>query len=129
MIKTTRVSSLPRPAAMLAKQLKKEQITDNDLQIYMMDIMKRQLDLGLSFINNGELPRLDYINATVQRINGFNKTCTAPLPRDLEELPEYSRRFGGRNGLITLNPKPRLSCLPAQLTSFTMVRYHCGRIE
>ncbi len=105
MIKTTHVGSLPRPAAMLAKQLKKEQITDNDLQIYMMDIMKRQLDLGLSFINNGELPRLDYINATVQRINGFNKSCTAPLPRDLEELPEYSRRFGGRNGLITLNPK------------------------
>jgi 5-methyltetrahydropteroyltriglutamate--homocysteine methyltransferase len=23
----------------------------------------------------------------------------------MEELPEYSRRFGGRNGLITLNPK------------------------
>lgn len=105
MIKTTHVGSLPRPAAMLTKQFKKEQITDDELRVYMMELMERQLALGLSFINNGELPRLDYINSTVQRITGFNKTCTAPLPRDLEELPEYSRRFGGKNGLITLNPK------------------------
>jgi len=38
----------------------------------------------------------------------------------LEELPEYSRRFSGRNGLITLNPKAPIQ-LPAssQELSFT----------
>ncbi len=105
MIKTTHAGSLPRPTAMLARQLKKESITTDELRVYMRELIERQLVLGLSFINNGELPRQDYVHATVQRITGFNETCTAPLPQDLEELPEYSRRFGGKNGLITLNPK------------------------
>ncbi len=112
MIKTTHVGSLPRPATMLTKQLKKQETTTNDLQIYVAELLKRQLSLGLSYINNGELPRSDYINATIQRIGGFNTTCIAPIPQDLEELPDYSRRFSGRNGLITLNPKAPIE-LPA----------------
>ncbi len=112
MIKTTHVGSLPRPAAMITQQLRKEQISDEDLQIYVKELVDRQLSIGLTFINNGELPRLDYITSTVQRIAGFNQSGTAPLPRDLEELPDYARRFSGRNGLITLNPKAPVK-LPA----------------
>lgn len=112
MIKTTHVGSLPRPASMITRQLKKEAITASDLQSYVAELLERQLNIGLTYINNGELPRSDYINETVKRIAGFEATCVAPLPKDLEELPEYSRRFGGRNGLITLNPKAPIE-LPA----------------
>ena len=92
--------------------LRKEDIGTDDLRHYVGEIVKRQLSVGLAFINNGELPRSDYINATMQRISGFGETCIAPLPRDMEELPEYSRRFSGRNALITLNPKAPVK-LPA----------------
>ena len=112
MIKTTHVGSLPRPAAMITKQLRKEELTESDLKTYVLELIKRQLSLGLTFVNNGELPRTDYISATVERLAGFNRTGIAPLPRDLEELPDYARRFSGRNGLITLNPKAPIS-LPA----------------
>ena len=112
MIKTTHVGSLPRPTAMITKQLRKEDISDDDLKGYVRELIERQISLGLSFINNGELPRIDYISSTVERIAGFNQRCTAPLPRDLEELPEYARRFSGRNGLIMLNPKAPIN-LPA----------------
>lgn len=112
MIKTTHVGSLPRPAAMITRQLRKEELSPDDIRTYLFELVERQMGLGLSFINNGELPRSDYINATVQRITGFDKSGIAPLPRDMEELPEYSRRFGGRNGLITLNPKAPIE-LPA----------------
>jgi 5-methyltetrahydropteroyltriglutamate--homocysteine methyltransferase len=112
MLKTTHVGSLPRPAAMIAKQLRKEEISVAEMQAYVKELLERQLALGLSLINNGELPRIDYISSTVQRISGFNQSCTAPLPKDLEELPEYARRFSGRNGLITLNPKAPIE-LPA----------------
>jgi 5-methyltetrahydropteroyltriglutamate--homocysteine methyltransferase len=111
-IKTTHVGSLPRPKEMHTQLLKQKQIGDDDLRRYLMTIMENQISLGLSFINNGELPRSDYINATVNRISGFFGTGTAPIPKDLEELPEYSRRFSGRNGLITLNPKAPIQ-LPA----------------
>jgi 5-methyltetrahydropteroyltriglutamate--homocysteine methyltransferase len=106
------VGSLPRPAEMISRQLRNEEITSADQRRFVGEIVDRQLSLGLTYINNGELPRSDYINATVQRISGFNDTCLAPLPRDLEQVPEYSRRFNSRNGLITLNPKAPVT-LPA----------------
>ena len=112
MIKTTHVGSLPRPAAMITKQLRKEVISDSEMRSFITELLERQLRIGLSAINNGEIPRTDYISATVERIAGFGGSGRAPLPKDLEELPDYSRRFSGRNGLITLNPKAPIS-LPA----------------
>src|SRR5210317_100278 len=111
-IKTTHVGSLPRPQDMHTKYLKKQEVTDADLRNYLTEILEKQLLLGLDFINNGELPRPDYISSTVSRISGFFDTGIAPLPKDLEELPEYSRKFSGRNGLITLNPRAPIK-LPA----------------
>jgi 5-methyltetrahydropteroyltriglutamate--homocysteine methyltransferase len=111
-IKTTHVGSLPRPQEMIAKVLRKQEITRNDLRRYLTVIMEKQLSLGITYINNGEMPRLDYVRSTVSRISGFGDTGTAPIPRDLEELPELSSRFGSRNGLITLNPKAPVK-LPA----------------
>ena len=104
-IKTTHVGSLPRPNEMHTQYLKHETVSDRDMRRYLTAIMEKQIRLGLSYINNGELPRTDYINSTINRISGFFETGIAPLPKDLEELPEYSRRFTGKNGLITLNPK------------------------
>ena len=110
--RTTHVGSLPRPQEMVNKTLRKQPVARTDLRNYLTDMVQRQLSLGLTYINNGELPRADYVSATVSRIAGFEGTCTAPLPRDLEDLPDFSRRFGGRNGLITLNPKALVN-LPA----------------
>lgn len=104
-IQTTHVGSLPRPAEMVSRQAKKEEIEPEDLDRYVDEVVKRQLAIGLSHINDGEIGRADYINATTQRISGFSGSGTAPLPKDLEELPDYARRFNARNGLITLNPK------------------------
>ncbi len=111
-IRTTHVGSLPRPEEMNTKNLKKIPITRDDLRTYLKQILEKQISLGVTFINNGELPRADYVNATVGRIAGFNGTGIAPIPLDLEQLPDYARRFGGRNGLITLNPKAPVK-LPA----------------
>jgi 5-methyltetrahydropteroyltriglutamate--homocysteine methyltransferase len=96
------------------KLLRKQEITTDDLTYYLSAVMERQLALGISYINNGELPRMNYVQSTVQRISGFNGTGFAPIPKDLEELPELSRRFNSRNGLITLNPKA-----PVQLPACT----------
>jgi 5-methyltetrahydropteroyltriglutamate--homocysteine methyltransferase len=111
-IATTHVGSLPRPAQMQAKILRKEPITPMDLHGYLDELLERQMALGITFVNNGELPRADYVSATVGRISGFDGQGVAPIPKDMEALPEYARRFGGRNGLITLNPKAPVK-LPA----------------
>ncbi|MBT4288969.1 MAG: cobalamin-independent methionine synthase II family protein [Deltaproteobacteria bacterium] len=110
--KTTHVGSLPRPQEMITKALRKQTITENDVEHYLKEIIGKQLSLGINFVNNGELPRNDYVSSTVDRISGFDGTGIAPIPKDMEELPDFSRRFGGRNGLITLNPKAPVK-LPA----------------
>lgn len=111
-IKTTHVGSLPRPQELIAKALRKQETARDDLKPYLKIIMEKQLLLGITYINNGEMPRPDYVRSTVSRIAGFGDTGTAPIPQDLEEVPELSGRFGGRNGLITLNPKAPVK-LPA----------------
>ena len=111
-IKTTHVGSLPRSQEMNTKNIKRQEITTDDLRNYLYDILERQISMGISYVNNGELPRLDYISSTVNRISGFFETGIAPIPKDIEELPEYSKRFNARNGLITLNPKAPVK-LPA----------------
>ena len=119
-IKTTHVGSLPRPREMTTKVLRKQPITSADLRQYVSAVIEKQLDLKISYINNGEIPRVDYVQSTVSRIAGFEGSGTAPVPKDLEELPEMSGRFSNRNGLITLNPKAPVR-LPActQSLSFT----------
>jgi 5-methyltetrahydropteroyltriglutamate--homocysteine methyltransferase len=120
-IQTTHVGSLPRPPEMLTKALRKQEITGGDLQGYLKHILDKQLDLGIDCISNGELPRADYVSETVERIGGFEGSCVAPMPRDLEELPDLSRRFNGRNGLITLNPKA-----PVRLPACTQPLFYRG---
>jgi 5-methyltetrahydropteroyltriglutamate--homocysteine methyltransferase len=127
-IKTTHVGSLPRPSDMHTKYLKKQEVTDTDLRTYLSEIIGRQIQLGLNFVNNGELPRADYISSTVGRISGFFDSGIAPLPQDLEELPEYSRRFSGRNGLITLNPKAPIN-LPACSEQLSYIGHESLREE
>jgi methionine synthase II (cobalamin-independent) len=92
-IKTTHVGSLPRPCDMHTKYLKKREVTEADLHTYLAQILEKQIQLGPDFVNNSELPRPDYISSTVNRISGFFDTGIAPLLQDLEELPEYSKRF------------------------------------
>lgn len=113
-IKTTHVGSLPRPPEMNARLLRKQAIAHAELKRYVSAVMQKQLDLGMTYVNNGELPRMDYVQSTVNRIAGFNGTGVAPVPQDLQEVPELSRRFNRRNGLITLNPKA-----PVQLPACT----------
>ncbi len=111
-IRTTHVGSLPRPAEMVTRQLRKEAFSAEDMRRFVDEVVERQVSLGFAWINDGELPRPDYVASTVQRISGFGGSAFAPVPKDLEEVPEYARRFSGRNGLITLNPKAPVE-LPA----------------
>ena len=73
-MKTTHVGSLPRPNEMHIQYVKQKSINDDDLRRYVQTVLEKQMVLGLSFINNGELPRSDYVNSTIGRIAGFYKT-------------------------------------------------------
>jgi 5-methyltetrahydropteroyltriglutamate--homocysteine methyltransferase len=72
----------------------------------MNEVVRRQLSIGVDVINDGEASRKDYVSSVLNRMTGFvGNDCDAPMPSDLEELPETTKRFMSKNGLMTLNKK------------------------
>jgi 5-methyltetrahydropteroyltriglutamate--homocysteine methyltransferase len=97
--KTTHVGSLPRPAG-------RAPTTDEGRWQAMNEVVRRQLSIGVDVINDGEASRKDYVSSVLNRMTGFvGNDCDAPMPSDLEELPETTKRFMSKNGLMTLNKK------------------------
>lgn len=107
-IRTTHIGSLPRPADLLTF-IRGEAPPPADfgarLDKETEAVMKRQTDVGLDMINDGELARRDYVTAARQRLSGFDATKAATGAADLEEMTEYSDKFEGRKGLLTLTKK------------------------
>ena len=107
-IKTTHVGSLPRPADLL-QYIRGEQPPPDNYQELLQDatkaVIKRQTDVGIDVINDGELGRRDYVTAARKRMSGFDAEKAATSASDLEEMTEYSDKFEGRKGLLTLTSK------------------------
>lgn len=107
-IKTTHVGSLPRPPPLLP-YIRGDEPKPQDFNEQMgketVNILKRQVDAGIDFINDGELGRRDYVSAARQRLAGFGAAKAAVGAGDLEEMTEYSDKFEGRKGLLTLTKK------------------------
>jgi len=107
-IKTTHVGSLPRPAELL-KYIRGDEPPPHNYEDLLGDatqaVFKRQTDVGIDVINDGELARRDYVTAARKRMTGFDAEKAATSASDLEEMKEYSDRFEGRKGLLTLTSK------------------------
>jgi len=69
------------------------------------DMFARQLEIGIDVMNDGELGRRDYVTAARKRMSGFESEKVATGASDLEEMTEYSDKFEGRKGLLTLTKK------------------------
>lgn len=107
-IRTTHVGSLPRPADLLPI-IRGEQTPPADFQKRLAEetekVIARQLEAGIDFVNDGELGRRDYVTAARDRMSGFGATKLAVGASDLEEMTEFSDKFEGRKGLLTLTKK------------------------
>jgi 3-oxoacyl-(acyl-carrier-protein) synthase/methionine synthase II (cobalamin-independent)/thioredoxin reductase/acyl carrier protein len=70
-------------------------------------IFHKQRDIGIDICNDGEYERQSYAAEILNSMTGFttDTTCDGPLPQDLIDYPENSRRFISKTGLITLNPQ------------------------
>lgn len=107
-ILTTHVGSLPRPPSLLPFIRGDAAPPPNFAEMMARSteaVLKRQVEAGLHCVNDGELGRRDYVTAARKRLTGFDTEKEAVGAGDLEEMTEYSDKFEGRKGLLSLTKK------------------------
>jgi 5-methyltetrahydropteroyltriglutamate--homocysteine methyltransferase len=96
-ILTTHTGSLPRPRDLLALlqdreegRLESEAALHDRTRSAVFEAVKRQVETGLSVINDGEQGRADYTIYVKDRLTGFGGE-SSPWPNtDAEEFPEWT---------------------------------------
>ena len=104
-IKTTHVGSLPRSnelSDLLFKKDKKEKIDlDNFDAVVKKDVkkvVKKQVDLGIDFISDGEMSKISYATYVKDRIDGFSGESERKAPKDLDDFPTFKERIARSGG-------------------------------
>ena len=107
-IKTTHVGSLPRSnelSNLLFKKDKKEKIDLNNFDAVVKKdvkkIVKKQIDLGVDFISDGEMSKISYATYVKDRIDGFSGESERKAPKDLDDFPSFKERIARTGGTPT----------------------------
>jgi 5-methyltetrahydropteroyltriglutamate--homocysteine methyltransferase len=114
-ILTTHVGSLPRPDDAVALLLRKDRGEPYDqaefervIRRSVADIVKRQVDVGLDVVSDGEASKIGYATYIKDRFNGFGGEF-APKPHlDLADHPEFRKRMTAFLGPQTFR---RMTCV------------------
>ena len=107
-IKTTHVGSLPRSnelSDLLFKKDKGEKIDINHFdKIVNWDvkkIVKKQKDLGIDFVSDGEMSKISYATYVKDRLDGFSGESDRKAPKDLDDFPSFKERIARSGGTPT----------------------------
>ena len=107
-IKTTHVGSLPRSnelSDLLFKKDKEEKIDINHFdEIVKRDvkkIVKKQKDLGIDFVSDGEMSKISYATYVKDRLDGFSGESERKAPKDLDDFPSFKERIARTGGTPT----------------------------
>jgi 5-methyltetrahydropteroyltriglutamate--homocysteine methyltransferase len=97
-ILTTHTGSLPRPPRLQEllrlreeRRLSDERAFDESVREAVADIVRRQADVGLDVVNDGEQGRSQYATYVKERLTGFEgeRVPRVPPSRDLADFPGY----------------------------------------
>ena len=98
-ILTTHTGSLPRPPALLAALQCRDRGEgdgkglDEQVRAAVADVVRRQVDAGVSVVNDGEAGKIGYATYVKERLEGFGgEAGMAGLLADMAEFPDYMRR-------------------------------------
>jgi 5-methyltetrahydropteroyltriglutamate--homocysteine methyltransferase len=112
---TTHVGSLPRPDDAVALLLRKDRGEaydqaefDRVMRRAVADIVKRQVEIGLDVVSDGETSKIGYATYIKDRFNGFGGDFTPKPHLDLADHPEFRKRMTAFLGSQTFR---RLTCV------------------
>ena len=98
-ILTTHVGSQPRPERLSELLLAKEFGTPYDQSEYetetqsaVLAAVRRQLEVGIDIVSDGEMSKIGYATYITDRCTGFSGESPRNPPADLERFPAYLKR-------------------------------------
>ncbi len=98
-ILTTHVGSLPRPERLsqllLAKEFGdpyEESEYEAETQRAVQAAVRRQLEVGIDIVSDGEMSKIGYATYITDRCTGFSGESPRNPPADLERFPAYMKR-------------------------------------
>ncbi|HXX20369.1 MAG TPA: cobalamin-independent methionine synthase II family protein [Candidatus Acidoferrum sp.] len=97
---TTHVGSLPRPQEVVdllfaqdRGELIDEGVFNETMRRAAADLVKRQAEVGIDIVSDGETSKISYATYIRHRLTGFEGDSPRPTPQDLDEFPEYRDRL------------------------------------
>jgi 5-methyltetrahydropteroyltriglutamate--homocysteine methyltransferase len=113
-IQTTHVGSLPRPDSLLAIMHDKAEgrpydgaALEAELERSVKEVVRRQVDLGVDFVSDGEFSKPSYSTYVSERLTGFGGAGKIMTPADLKEFRAFSAHLVKIGGIV---PKGIGSC-------------------
>ena len=107
-IKTTHVGSLPRSNELSDLLFKKDKGENIDVNHFdemvkrdVKKIVKRQKDLGIDFVSDGEMSKISYATYVKDRLDGFSGESDRKAPKDLDDFPSFKERIARTGGTPT----------------------------
>ncbi len=108
-ILTTHVGSLPRPAKLadMLEQRETGNIVDEavfatEVRRAVADVVRRQVDLGIDIVSDGEMAKIGYSTYIKDRCTGFSGNSPRRPPADLARFPAYMERQAKTNEAPTI---------------------------
>ena len=104
-INTTHVGSLPRSKKLSELLFSKDRQETFDQKEFrevvkknVNEVVKKQLDIGIDYISDGEMSKISYATYVKDRISGFSGESERRPPADLEDFPEYMTKIAKSGG-------------------------------
>ena len=93
-ILTTHVGSLPRPPQLAELLMRKdrgesydESVLDDMVAAAVSAIVKRQAEIGIDIVGDGEMSKPGYSTYIADRLTGFAGQTSRKPPRDIADYP------------------------------------------
>jgi len=104
-ILTTHTGSLPRPADLVRMMFAREEGVPVDgpalaarIRTAVAEVVRKQIEAGITVVNDGELSKPSYATYVKDRLNGFGGASQPLQYRDLADFPEMAKRVFGDPG-------------------------------
>jgi 5-methyltetrahydropteroyltriglutamate--homocysteine methyltransferase len=102
---TTHTGSLPRPDDLIRMMFAREEGVPVEraalgarIRSAVAEVVRKQTDVGIAVVNDGELSKPSYATYIKDRLNGFGGTSQSLQYRDLVDFPEMAKRVFGDPG-------------------------------